>query len=262
MSLSKKDIIFNNSILDKYKKDLSPEEKKKLTDEIRRNYQKNYSNDRTITIKISQTKRFFKQKTDDKELYLHINPDKEITKKVREMNISVLKKERQHIIVPKKYIDELIEKYRNSDKIAELYVYININTGLRIMEIIKGKFSNKCGAKNTIHFEGILKKRQGDPGQVCITTIDKKSNVLRNTRKFKDLIKNKKPLSLQRCIQNNVRKLTQPYGFKTHLLRSLYANYMYEFRNPDRKIYNVFIAELLHHANLQSSINYTDIKVE
>ena len=235
MSMSKADKEFNNKKLEQYNSDDKIEDKNKFAKEIVNHYEKNYSNLRTITIKVSQTKKFFRLQTDDKELYLHINPDKELTKKVRLMNTTALKNNRTHTIITKKWVDDLINKYRNSNVISELYVYININTGLRIMEIIKGTFANKCHTKGTIHFTGLLKKRKGDPGQVCIKTIDKKLKVLKNIKKFKNKIKDKKPLSLQRCIQNNVRKLTQPFGFKTHLLRSLYANYMFEFRNPEKK---------------------------
>ena len=261
MTLSKKDKEFIKKIEEKYNKELEKDEKKKLARETAKYFEDNYKNLRTVTTKITLAKKKLRLSTKDFDFYKDINPKREITKEVIKMNQKVLDKETTFTKINKSWMDDIIKKFRKSNNIKELAVYILLNTGRRMNELINGEFTSNQNCKNKIFFKGILKKRDKDLNEfICIDTIDSKDNVLNAVEKFKSKIKGKKKLSIQRNLQNGIKELTHPFHFTSHFLRVAYANYLFQFRNPEQQIFNAFIKKVLNHASLLSSINYTSIE--
>lgn len=262
MGISKKNKEQVTKILKAYNKNLSAEQKKKIAKRIVKYIEESYKNLRTITIKASLIKKFVATHTRDPDLYLSIIPSEGISKKVIQMNAKKINKLETFKTIPKKYIDDVIKKFKNSDNLYELAYYILLTTGRRMGEIIKNidKFKNKPRDTKKIYFSGILKKR-GDNERVEIITLDKKTYVLKAIRKFKKMISHRSFDGLRQALAENIKKISGSYKLKSHDLRTIYANYLFEFRNPTHQIYNPFIKRVLHHKFVMTSINYTNITI-
>jgi hypothetical protein len=262
MGISQKNKEKVSGILKEYNKDLSDEQKKAIAKRLVKYIEESYKNLRTITIKASLIKKYVATHTKDPALYLNIVPSEGITKKVIQMNNKKLNKLETFKEVPKKYIDDTVKQFRNSDNLYELAYYILLTTGRRMGEVIKNidKFKNKPRDTKKIYFSGILKKR-GDAKRVEIITLDKKTYVLKAIRKFKKKIAHRSFDGLRQALAEGITRLSGGYKFKSHDLRTIYANYLFQFRNPTQQIYNPFIAKVLHHKFVATSINYTDITI-
>jgi hypothetical protein len=265
MTLSKKDRTYLETFEKKYKSDANKDIKKNLAREIAKYFEDTYTNLRTITTKVTQAKKWMREKTNDKDFYLNINPKKEITQNVIRINIKKLEENREFQKIKKSEIDKFLNEYRDSLNIYEIGFYILLNTGRRINEMIKNieKFTNKPRSNNIIYFSGILKKRKKDEKseRVEIMTIDNKKDVMNAIRKMKKLLKMKNKTSFQRSLQSWIKKLSGEHKWTSHMLRSIYANYLFVTKNPKNQIYNAYIRERLHHKNLATSINYSDVKI-
>jgi integrase len=263
MSLSNKDKSFNESILNEFKSLKDPTDKQKLAlaDKTMNHYKNNYSNPRTVTIKSSMTKKYFKNKLTDQYFILNLVPDKDITKKVKELNQTKLKSTK-FIKLSKLSIDKMIKDYYLSDDIVKLGAYIFINTGRRMKEILNGSFKTCPREPKCILFKGILKKRmiKKHDSFIKIKVIDNKSKVLRSIRKFNKLLINKNKNSIQNKLQKGFKSLEVP-NLSSHLFRVIYANYMFKYNNPENIIYNEFIRQRLNHTGLETSINYSSIEI-
>jgi hypothetical protein len=262
MTLSKKDKEYLKAF-NKYKSDLELDDKIKLAREIAIHFEKSYTNLRTITAKITQAKKYFREKTNDPKFYKNINPKKEITQSVIKKNVKKLETEREFQEVKASDIEAFLDEFRESLNIYELGFYILLNTGRRLSAIVDNidKFTNKPNSKNEIYFRGILKKRTDKDQRVAIMTIDNKLDVLGAIRNFKKLLKKRNKTSFKRSLQRHIKKISGKYNFTSHSLRSVYCNYLFTKRNPHNQIYNSYIRERLNHKNLLTSINYSDIKI-
>ena len=265
MTLSKKDRTYLEAFEKKYNPELNKEEKKKLARAIAEYFENTFTNLRTITTKITQAKKWMREKTKDKDFYININPKKEITQNVIKLNTQKLERERTFTKINKSEIDKFLNEYRDSLNVYEVGFYILLNTGRRVNELIKNidKFTNKPRSNYIIYFNGILKKRgiEEQNKRVEIMTIDNKKDVMNAIRKFKKLIKNKNKESFQRSLQTWIKKLSGKHKWTSHILRSIYGNYLFITRNKNNQIYNAFIRERLNHKNLQTSISYSDIQI-
>ena len=263
MSLSVKDKSFNKSILDEYKsiKDIDNKQRLKLAEKTMNHYKNSYSNPRTVTIKSSMTKKYFKSKLDDKYFYLNLVPDKDITSQVKKLNQTKLRSTK-FIKIQKSQIDKMLNDYYMSDNIVKLAAYIFINTGRRMKEVLNGSFKTCPRKPKCILFKGILKKRKNGIHDkfIEILTIDKKSKVLRSIKKFNKLLINKNKSSIQNKLQRGFKTL-EVSNLSSHLFRVIYANYMFKYNNPTNIIYNEFIRQRLNHSGLETSINYSSIEI-
>lgn len=265
MTLSKKDRKYLEEFEKKYNPDLNKDDKKNLARELAKHFEESYTNLRTITTKVTQAKKWMKEKIKDPDFYLNINPKREITRDVIRINVKKLETEREFKKIKKSEVDKFINEFRDSLNVYEVGFYILINTGRRIGAVVDNidKFTNKPRSTDIIYFSGILKIR--DPKEknkrVEIMTIDSKKNVLNAIRKFKKLMKGKKKPAFKRSLQGWIKKLSGKHQWTSHILRSIYSNYLFTTRNPKNQIYNAYIRERLHHKNLATSISYSDIKI-
>lgn len=257
MSLSKKDLIFIESIKSQYKKSKTIRRKMILAKKIARHYESTYDNIRTISIKISVTKKTMKNLyPNDNRFWDNIAPNKNITKRVIELNKEKLLSTKI-TKVKKSFVDKIL-KTDGDFATDDLLLYLLIASGRRYNEIILGKFT-KSKRKNYLNFSGLLKKR-GNEKSAEIFILGSKEVFLRNYNLFKKrLAKVKKLDNFQRNFARNLKDLVLPYKFTTHFLRVIYANYMFQYNNPENLIYNPFIRKVLNHKSLMSSINYSSI---
>lgn len=263
MSMSKSDIKYLESVNTRYTEDMSDKKKKILAKSVSRYFHNKFTNIRTVSIKISQSKKYFKEKyPNDKSFFGNISPNKNITKELAKMSKDKLENASFFRTIDKGFVDNIIKRWKASDCKHELLVYLLLVTGRRINEILITGEVSESENKNSIHFTGLLKKRSKAAKSTDIYVLDEASEVLKAFERFKiKLNKSKNVKSFQRTFQNKLKVIIQKYVLTTHDLRSIYANYMFQFNNPTNQIYNSCIKKVLNHANIFSSVNYSSIKL-
>lgn len=255
MTLSNKNFKIVNEILGEYKKSLNKEQKKIIAKKLIKYITDNYKNEKTITNKLSLIKKY-SGKFKDKEFSSMIVPDKLITLKARKENTN-MQENRKRLEVDKETIDKLLS-FRNSNDLTELIFYLLFTLGRRISEILEGNVENKKKCKG-LFFTGIKKlRKESDKNiEVCIEPIDTKTNVYKAYKKMKLKLKNVNINNLKRKLNRDIKKIDPE--FKLHTLRSLYANYLFKYRNKENLNFNGFIKEKLNHKSLESSFGYNFI---
>jgi integrase len=256
MTLSKNNLDEINKLFKLYKKQMSKNEKNILVKKIINYIMKNYKNERTITNKVSLIKKMAQEKFKDKEFTALLVPKKEITQKARADN-NKLQEKRKRLDISKDLINKLFS-FHDSKNISELIFYLLFMTGRRISELLTAKFINKKKCKG-VYISGLKKKRNKEDSnkEYCIYVIDPKTKVLRSYDKMKKKISGKNLDNLTRKLNRDIKKLDP--RFKLHILRSLYANYLYKYRNKENLNFNGFIKEKLNHTTLSSSFGYNFI---
>lgn len=259
MVLSKKDKEFALQSFQSYKKTMSKTAKKKLAFKMIEYIQDNNKAQRSITNKISLLKKYFREKTNDPDVFNYIHPDKYITISVKEKDTSVLNKTVMTTI-KKSDIKDSIAKWSKSDKLSEQIAFVLLSTGRRTGEILKGMFKS-TRKKNKILIKGILKKRHNETDDYIEIETIADSNIT-----YKQIISLQQKMVKYKEPQTKLQKelKTVKLGDKTynsHMYRVIYANYLFNERNKNKYIYNVFIGNILNHSSLTSSINYSSVQI-
>jgi hypothetical protein len=225
-------------------------------------YKRNYSNLRTLTNKLSLTKKYLEKNGYDKKFLNNIYPGKEITRATIKQNEEKLESTKM-IEIPKSFVDDTIKLYSKSTVYTRLAVYLLLSSGRRIQEIINGTFKEDSNNKNNVLIDSLLKRRNvGDKYTNSIRIIGDRDTFLSAHNRFKKLTSSISPTTLKHNIQKYIRVEYSNIGIPTsHFFRVLYANYLFKYYNTDNLIYNVYIKNILNHLSLTPSINYTSIKV-
>lgn len=215
---------------------------------------------KTITVRYSLAKNIFKQQhIDDQELLSKMKPAANITTSVRDNDLNVRNKKKK-ISISRKIIKKILS-FNMSDNIHEITFYILLVTGCRTGELCTSSFTNSS-SKKKIKID-IIKKRRDKKQNFTILTLANKYIVLKNIKKFKSMYKkiseNQTQGSFMRRLSEQFKKKIHPL-YSSHLLRNIYANYLYTFRNTSNLTINPFIQKILNHQTTHASIPYTRIK--
>jgi hypothetical protein len=225
-------------------------------------YKKNYSNVRTLTNKVSLTRKYLEKNGYDKKFLNNIYPGKEITKEAIKQNEEKL--ESTTITrIKKSFVDEIIKNGPSETKYPALAVYLLLASGRRLQEIISGKYIVDPENKNNVLIDTLLKKRtKGNEYTESVRIIGGRDSFLSAMSLFKKLINKVALTTMKHNIQKHIKLKYSRDGIPTsHFFRVLYANYLFTYHNPKNLIYNVYIKNALNHLSLTPSINYTSIKV-
>lgn len=230
--------------------------------EIVNYYKKNYSNLRTLTNKVSLTKKYLEKNGYDKKFLNNIYPGKEITKATIKKNDEKLESTTV-VEVEKSFIDNIIRLYSSSTLYPQLAVYLLLASGRRLQEIIGGNFIADPNNPKNVLIDNLLKRRKTtDEYTSTIRIIGNRDTFLAAMSRFKKLINNLAYTTYRHNIQKFIKLEYTGNGLPTsHFFRVLYANYLFKYDNPKKLIYNAYIKNVLNHISLVPSINYTSIKV-
>lgn len=229
-----------------------------------------YDNLRTRSIKMSLTKKYFIENKVKKSITDNITPGKSITQAVKDMNEESLSN-KCFVKLSFKNIFTILNHETEKKRLELLAIKLMIITGRRIGEILNGDFKKSKHDLRKVLFKGILKKRNTNNEYIKINTIVSQKRTLNLYHRFKALLEYKlnnmgvgvKVSTVRMSIQRSIKKILVNYNISTsHQLRVIYANYMFKRNNPNNKIYNSLIAEVLNHKGLNTSINYTTIQIE
>lgn len=256
MGLSKSDISYNLEKVINSNYDNIDNSK-----EIIKYYTDKYSNFRTLTNKLSLTRKHLLNNGYNIKYLKDLYPDKQITKKVKSTNNDVLENTTS-IVIKKKFVDELIsEELNDKDCLGKVAYYLLLSSGRRIDEIMNSKFEKDDDHKH-VKTNRILKKRNVT-GMNKVRIIGCRDKFISALDKFKELTANILDVTIRLYVQSYIKEKRKDTNIKTsHFLRVLYANYLFKYENERNLIYNVFIKNVLNHSSLYSSINYSSIILE
>lgn len=256
MTLSSNDIEFNNKQLSTFRNNNN-----NISSTVVSHYINKYKNLRSLTNKLSLTRRYFIENGYTKKYANELFPGKEITRKVKNENDKIL--ENTKIIkIKKSFVDNIINTYNteNNDYL-KLAVYLLLSSGRRMNEILNSKFTIDENNEKNVLIDVILKKRDGSK-YYSIKIIGNRDTFIKTLKRFNYLTSELRQITIRQNIQDYIRKNYASIGLLTsHYFRVLYANYLFKYENPEDILYNVFLKNVLNHASLLSSINYSTIKI-
>jgi integrase len=250
MSLSKQNEIEINILIKKYTK----KNQNAILKKIHVIATKDKPMPRTLSSRYSIIKKKFRQKTNDEKFLSNIKPDIKITEYVIKENNKV--RDNRRVKSVDKDTLNIIKSFGDSDNLYELAIYLLFVSGRRTSELLESTYINSPKSKYII-IKGIKKRKTKNENGYFIPIIKKKKFMIL-INKFKKLIKpykfsvNTFSRQLNRILKKNVDVSLHP-----HSLRGLYANYMFNFYNPDKLKINTFIKGVLLHQNINSSMSYT-----
>lgn len=218
-----------------------------------------YDSEATRVVRYSQVKKWLKPQV-SQAVYDAIKPPSDVTERIIEKN-----KETRDAGKVKTITNDVIEKlfgFANSDDPFQLFMYILFVSGRRTTEVLQGDFKSAKG-RGKVEFDGLLKTRGDTPPKAIIEIIGDKTTFLKAVRRCRKKVKASGHTfdTFKRYLDRRIKKEFGP-GFRAHTLRGIYANYMYEFNNPQKKKINTFIKDVLNHNSIDSSLSYTQYKLE
>lgn len=213
---------------------------------------------RTQSHRYSQAKLIAKKRISSEKFLKEIRPDDKITKEVIKLDLESIKKKQITTISGDQL--QTIMRFKNSYKPDELALYLMLISGRRLKEICESKFKTKKLTKNKILIHGVAKRR--DAKQFFeIELIDNKTSFFKSLKDLKKGIKNKKYGSFQKSVMRKMKKVLR-HEFHPHMLRRVYAVYLFQFRNRNNISMNAFIQNVLTHQSISASVHYTNIKFD
>ena len=147
---------------------------------------------------------------------------------------------------------------RKSKNIFDIAIFLLFVSGRRTSELLSAKFINIKGSKD-IGIKGILKRTDG--GNDCVfTPMINKTLFFKILKEFNKLLKFTNLNTFQRTLNRKIKNILGD-DIHPHVMRGMYALYMFEFRNNKNKKINTFIRDALCHQSINASLNYTGYKV-
>lgn len=214
-----------------------------------------YSN-RSQSVNFSLAKTILKSYTNDTNFLKKIKPSDEIIKTIiaEDMKNRDIK---SNITIKRNEIEKILN-YHNSYDIFQLAIFLLLTSGKRTRELMDSKITS--GSKKNLKINNILKRTDKNQNLEFIPMIPK-TVFLKSYRKFKQLYKytNKDTFqrSLNRSIKRNLGDVYYP-----HILRKIYANYLFKHRNTENLKINPFLKKVLLQQSVTSSLYYTGIKFD
>lgn len=242
--------------IDKIIKNYSKDKQKQILSKIDKIIMEDKPKPRTISTRYSIIKTKFKQHVKDKEFIAQIKPAKELTEQIIANNAKS-RDSKKSVAISEEIIQKLVS-YARSNDIFELAMFLLFVTGRRTSELLNATFKN-IRTSDAIGIDGVKKRRDGGHDCTFIPLVSK-TTFFKTYTKFKRLLKyaNKNTFArtLNRRVKKNLREDLHP-----HVLRGVYANYSYKFRNREDKKINTFIRDALCHKTVSASMYYTGYEI-
>lgn len=209
---------------------------------------------RSQSVNFSLAKSLMKKYTIDKDFLKKIKPSDEIIEKV--LSEDIKNRDKRSMVSIKKEDIEKIMGYNMSDNLYELAIYLLFSSGRRTQELTNSKIKN-IKKSNKLVIDNIIKRTDKNQNLHFITLIPK-TNFLKNIKKFKKIYNYTNKNTFQRNLNRTIkRKMGE--DFYPHLLRKMYANYLFKMRNTNNIAINPFIKSVLLQQSITSSLYYTGI---
>jgi hypothetical protein len=260
MTISKKDIQKIEEILKDYKKEDTKEIKNSLAKKLINLYLESNLKTSSKANKISLTKKYVSNKINDLDFTNKIVAPKTITEET--FKKAAHKRMNKKIFEIKKSTLDKIISFKNSENIYEMLIFLLFATGRRFKTILNNDIRNK---KKTSFIEAKLLKKRGEAidKYYCFPVIGRKNEVLKVLKKFRKKFKNMniKQYSLNRRANIFIKKHLEDENINLRLLRSLYALYLFKFKNKKRQTINAFVGTVLCHESDQCGIYYTGLEI-
>lgn len=253
MTLSKK----IKERLNKLGQELTNNNKKKTLEEIKNILDNKKNSIRTLSVNYSLAKRLMKEYTKDKEFLKQIKPNDSITKTILKQNENKLNESKMTVIT-KEFIEKILS-FNGSNDLFKLALYLLLTSGRRVSELVDSKFTGKNGSKKITISN--IRKRSDKNQNLEIPLLVSKTTFIKNLRKFKQRYKYSNHKTFQRTLLRHTKKLLGE-NIHPHVLRKIYANYLFKFRNPSNLTINPFIKDVLQQQSLSSSFFYTNVKLD
>ena len=234
--------------VDVIKKDFDENKPQETLDKIKKLFGGKFSN-RTISTRYSLIKKEFKEITKNKDFLNKIKPLEEITKNLIEKNKTI--RDNKKMFNVSKEIIEKILNLKNSVNPYDLAIFLLFVSGRRSNEILNSKFLNEKKNK-LIKMEGISKRT--DINNFEFIPLVNKTSFFKIYKKFKKFNLNKD--TFPRLLSLRIKKMLGN-EFHPHMLRGIYASYLFKFKNPKELKINTFIQHVLGHSSIDSSLSYT-----
>jgi integrase len=211
--------------------------------------------DRTQSVRYSQVKKYFMENTNASPEFLSkIKPDEAITTKLIERNIKV-RDEAKVVVIPLDTIDKLKALKGSIDPLL-LAIYLLFVSGRRTAELLNARFS-LSDVKGMVEIDGLVKTRNGN-AVGTFRPIGTAPSFIKLVTKFQKAGVNKG--TFNRLVSLRLKKLFDIVK-NPHMLRGVYATYMFKHHNKDGLKINTFLKQVLNHSSILSSLSYTGYSI-
>ena len=211
--------------------------------------------ERTQSVHYSEIKKIFKEHTNDKEFLHKIKPNDELTKKLIEEGAQ--RRDSVKLFEVNKELLQKILGYHNSNNIFELAIFLLLCSGRRTTELLNSNITNKTKTKKLII--DVVKKRKDNNTNLEFPVLIPKSSFLKTLRNFKKRYQYTNKSTFIRTLNRKIKR-SLGANIHAHLLRKIYVNYLFNFRNKDNLTINPFVRDTLLQQSITSSNFYTGIK--
>lgn len=214
--------------------------------------------DRTITVRYSLIKKKFREVTNDEAFLKRIRPATTLTNKVLKKNLET-RDAKQMITVTKKHINT-INSFKTAQHPHQLLVFLLFVSGRRTSEILNGKFRAVRNKPYTVQTHDLVKSRH--KLSCRFDTLVPRKVFAKELKRFHKIMKDGKwsykavTVGISKVIKRKLGK-----EFHAHNLRSMYAAWMFKFRNTKNECINPFVKRVLCHVSIDSSLSYTSMRI-
>ena len=209
---------------------------------------------RTISNRFSLFKKEMQKYTNNKEFLKKVRPPDVLTRQLIKENLRIRDVDKLRKTITKKEIDTLMNLQFSQDP-YQIALFLLFCSGRRNSELIENRFSEDPETDDLILVSGLKKKRGAGPEFETFKPICPREEFLNLLTRVENLRKSTFNTLLNRRIKKIFTRM-----WTVHLLRSVYANYIFHFDNPTDKKINQSIKESLNHSAIESSLSYTGIK--
>ncbi len=209
--------------------------------------------ERSQSVSYSVVKKMMKEYSANQDFLRKIKPSDEITKRLIKKNAEI-RDNKKILAVSKETIKKIIAMKTSTDP-HELAMYLLFVSGRRSSEILDCDF-RLAKDKKHIATTKLKKARNGDNNneEATFSTITRPTTFLKIATRFKGMNVNK--VTFPRMMGMKIKQMIDP-TYHPHMLRGIYAAYMFKFNNPEKLKINSFIKQALNHKSIEPSLSYT-----
>lgn len=217
--------------------------------------------ERSLLVRYSVARKILQSFTKNKKLLDMMLPPRDLSNKVNKEN-TIRRDKKKRILIDERFVRKIMG-YRNSENVFELCIFLLLITGRRTGEILNARFYNKRAGRD-MYIDGVLKRSSKEAANGChFPPLIRKTKALRLIKKFRKKLADRGKMNEKSFRRDLLRKTKKLLGANVypHLLRGIYANYLYKFRNDENMKINSFIMEKLCHEGVTTSLNYTGFEL-
>lgn len=220
----------------------------------------------TIVVRYSLLKKKAKLSKAPASFINKIKPPSDILKIVLKQNLD--RRDEQTVLNVKiSDINKIIE-LKNSENPIDLSLYLLLVSGRRSHELLNAEFSKVKNSKLKVHIKG-LSKIKSNPDECDFPILISSRRFIKLVKKMREYEVNKSTFTtlLGRHLKRAMSYKSKPPSlipadeWTPHMLRGIYANYMFKHHNPKGKKVNTFIRDVLCQYTTDASMSYTQYKL-